>query len=461
MKFIDKLKGLNKYSAAISFLSLEVFAILAFSFSGSYVLFGSLSLAVFLLLLLFNIGQIKSSGVSTIGLFMIPVFLYTLLTALGIYSRGHVLLGNFSIAEIIFVPLGLLPIAFSGYLLSIDKTFKISTFLLVIYGALMAITIINLFVNLVNFGAFYTVIYKDYSMYYNGQLSSTLVKDMAYTLEGFKFIEVKMSHYVLYPGLLFSSIATLPFLSPKKETKKFVIYGVFAFVGLLALILVPSKIGLFAIIFNLVIAGLVLLCKKVPASRKIVKVTVGAIFVLGVLLFLVMFINQQANISFISNNALLNKFFNTNRFVRIYNPLINHLFSDKFLGFIYYIPGEGMDPVLYDLSGSFFFDNFMTSGVIGNIAFIAMMVFSIFGFKRYFLSEKGEFSIKSTLFTLVSFYFGYSFLFSDGQYGIFYDIRKPIYLTSTFMIVLFICAYIYSSNPKVENKEVVNNEKQA
>ena len=141
--------------------------------------------------------------------------------------------------------------------------------------------------------------------------------------------------------------------------------------------------------------------------------------------------------------------------------MVNNLFSDKFLGFIYYFPFAGSDPVLYDLTGSFFFDNFMTSGVIGNIAFVMMMVLAIFGFKRYFLSKNGEFSIKSTLFTLVSFYFGYSFLFSDGQYGIFYDIRKPIFLTSTFMIVLFICAYVYSANPKEVKKEEKENEVKA
>ena len=141
--------------------------------------------------------------------------------------------------------------------------------------------------------------------------------------------------------------------------------------------------------------------------------------------------------------------------------MINHIFSDKFLGFIYYIPYAGADPVLYDLTGSWFFDNFMTSGVIGNAAFVIMMILAIFGFKRYFLSEKGEFSIKSALFTLVSFYFGYSFLFSDGQYGIFYDIYKPIFLTSTFMIVLFICSYVYSANPKEEKKEEISNEKEA
>ena len=461
MKFIEKLKPLNKYSAAVSFLSLEVFAILAFSFSGSYVLFGSLSLAVCLLLLLFNIGEIKATGLSTIGFFIIPVFLYTLLTALGIYSRGHALLGNFSVAEVVFIPLGLLPMAFSGYLLSLDKSFKLQTFLLVVYGALTAITVVNMIVNLVNFGAFYTVIYSDYSMYYNGQLSDTLVKDMAYTLEGFKLIEVKMSHYVLYPGLLFSSIAMIPYLKFKEAKKTFIAYCGFAFIGLLAIVLFPSVIGAFAIGFNLLIAGIVLLCKKVEKARKPVKIGVTIIGVLGILFFFMMFINQQVNPPLFTGVKFFDKLFNTNRIARIYNPMVNNLFSDKFLGFIYYFPFAGSDPFLYDLTGSFFFDNFMTSGVIGNIAFVMMMVLAIFGFKRYFLSKNSEFSIKSALFTLVSFYFGYSFLFSDGQYGIFYDIRKPIFLTSTFMIVLFICAYVYSANPKEVKKEEKENEVKA
>ena len=54
---MNKLKALSKYSIAITFLALEFFALMAFNFSGSYVVYGSLALALMVLLILFNIKE--------------------------------------------------------------------------------------------------------------------------------------------------------------------------------------------------------------------------------------------------------------------------------------------------------------------------------------------------------------------------------------------------------------------
>ena len=205
MPEFNKLSRLHKYGAAISFLAMEIFALIAFSFGSSYILYGALSLALLVLLILFNVKEISVDGMSSIALFFLPLFLFTVVTALGVYSRAHLHEGDFNIGELVFIPLGLLPMSFSGYLLSIDKTFKISTFLTVIFSALGVLCLINLIVNLVNFGPFYTVIYKGYHMYYGGVMSDVTIDDMAYVLEGFKFIEVDISHYVLYPALLLTS----------------------------------------------------------------------------------------------------------------------------------------------------------------------------------------------------------------------------------------------------------------
>ena len=157
---MKKLLGLSKYSAAVTFLAFEFFALIAFNFSGSYILFGSLSLALTLLLVLFNFGEIRKRGLSNALLLFAPFFVFTLLTAFGTYSIAHAYVGDFSWGEVVFIPLGLLGIAFSGYVLSFDKHFKLKTFLMVIFSALAAYVAINLFYNLISFGAFYPVIYK-------------------------------------------------------------------------------------------------------------------------------------------------------------------------------------------------------------------------------------------------------------------------------------------------------------
>lgn len=450
MSKFTKLEKLNKYGAAISFLAMEIFALIAFSFGSSFVLYGSLSLALAVLLVLFNIKEINSKGLSSIGLFLIPLFLFTLLTAIGLYSRAHYLLGDFSLADLIFIPLGLLPIAFCGYLLSIDKTFKLSTFLIVIYSALGILSIINLIVNLVNFGAFYTIIYSDYYMYYGGQISSVAVGEFAYVLEGLKFIEVKISHYALYPSLLLTSSIALFFISPKKNLKLFIIYAAFSFVGVLALVLVPTLLSAFTAFIVLAIDLVIFLIKRFNLKFKAFKIAIIAGLSLMAIVVLVMIVNNTATPNFVTNliknSSLLNRIFNGNRIVSKFNPLVYDLFSTRFLGFYDYPNPSGYGTTLTSLSGSLLFDSFMTSGVIGLVALIVVIVMGYKSFAKYFRNPNlnEEFYVKTALLAFTLFFFTYSLLFNEGEYGIFYDIHKPIYMSGPFMICLFIFGYIFS-----------------
>ena len=456
---MSKLKSLSKYSAAITFLALEFFALMAFNFSGSYVLFGSLSLALMVLLILFNIGEIKLKGFSNVALFYIPLFLFTLLTTVGIYSLGHASIGDYSYAELVFIPLGILPIAFCGYLLSFDKHFKIKTFLLVVFSALAVYCLINLFFNVINFGAFYTLIYKDYYLYYKGLKSLVPAQDFAYTLEGFKFIEVEMNHYVLYPILLLTSSVMLLYLSPKKEKVLFIVYAVFTLVAILCLVLVPSIISLASIAVIALLVLLIFLAKRFKLARKISKIAlfvVIGIFVLGYLLFV---LNGQSFASGISNliasNELLDRLFNTSRVTSKYHVLITDLFTgDKFLGFAgyYEIPSDLSTFRLYELSGGFIFDSYMTSGVLGAFGLFGFITCGFISFKKYFKLHKDEFHLQATLLLFVTVFVGFSMFFNSGEYALYYDIYRPIYLTAPFMIMIFIFSYVITKAHPEEKK---------
>ena len=149
------------------------------------------------------------------------------------------------------------------------------------------------------------------------------IDKMAYTLEGFKFIEVKMSHYALYPALLLCSSFMLLKTNPKEEKKTFILYVAYTFVGLLALILVPSIYSLFIVIAISLIDGITILYQKVEGIRKPLTYAMYVIIVLGVLLFFVMLINNQSWASGISNiianNNLLNRLLNTNEIIKPFN----------------------------------------------------------------------------------------------------------------------------------------------
>lgn len=438
---MNKIKALSRYSAAITFLAFEFFTLMAFNFSGSFVLFGALSLALTVLLVIFNIAEIKLKGLSNVALFFIPLFMFVLLTALGQYNIAHTKINDFSWAETVFIPLGILPMAFNGYLLSLDKNFKIKTFITVIYSALAVYVAINFIYNIINFGAFYPVIYKGYYLYYSGMKSQLPVNEFAYVLEGFKFIEVKMAHYVLYPLLLLSSAVMLIFTSPRKEKKTFILHSAFVLLALLSLVLIPSLLSLLGIAVTAILLLLIWFCKRFLGARKVFKIILIVLVVLFILFYAFYVIAVSTGLSN-SFTGILDRLFNSNRFAREYQPILVNLFSSsKFLGFAVNEVATGIYEEVY-LSGAFIFDTFMTSGVLGAIAIFIFIFLGFKSFKKYFHLHSDEFRFQATLLLFVILFVGYSALFNTGDYALYYRIYKPIYLTAPFMLMVFIFSYV-------------------
>lgn len=461
---MNKLKLLNKYNAAVTFLALEFFALMAFNYGGSYLLFGALSLSLSVLLALFNIKDIKSQGLFNFLLLLIPLFIFAILTALGTYSRAHAFVGDFSTAELIFVPLGLLGMAFNGYILSLDKNFKLKTFLTVIFAALAVYVLINLIYNLIAFGAFYPIRLKGYYLYYNGIKSSLPVNDFAYTLEGFKFIEVEMNHYVLYPLLLLSSSVLLLYLSPKKERLTFIIYSVFTFIALISLIFVPSVLSLASIVVVAILDLIIYLSKRYLGCRKVFKVILIVFLVLFISGFVLIIVNNQSIFAGIHNVlakvGLFNKILNTNGKIAPYNEVVTDIFSgSKFLGFVVQEIASGVFEEVH-LSGGFIFDSFMTSGVIGALGLFVFIWAGFKSYKKYFKLHLDDFALQAASLLFLILFIGFSAFFNKGEYALYYKIYRPLYLTSPFMIMVFIFTYVFSktANHVEPKKEELVNE---
>lgn len=470
MKIKAFLNKLSKYSLVAIFLAYEVFAFIAFSFGSSFILLGVLSLALLIILILFSINEIKVDGMSKMLFLVFPTLLFSLLTALGVFTKAHVYVGDMSTAEAVFIPISLLSIVLIGYILSINKSFNLSILLVVIYSGLALLVLLNLFSTIINFGFFHTVIYKDYYMYFGGKRSEVPLSDIAYALEGFKFIEVKINNYYLYPLLLLTSGVMLLFISPKKERKAFITYVINASIGLLAIILVPSKFGLIYLALLAVIIGLIALLTKCKIKILPFKVALYVLIGIASLFFLVVLLNNQSfakGISnLISNNSLLNKLFNENRFAQAINPQMEDLlingytngFSERFLG--YYLVNHHPSISLPDwasFSSSVLADNFMTSGVIGNISFVIIIIFGYLGFARYKPVDKVEQRNKYALFAFVTMFLLHVLLIYSPEYGIFYKTFKPVYMSSPFIISLFFFTYVYMKGEK-KTKEVKVHE---
>lgn len=444
MKFKEKLYKLSDYAILGTFLAIEVLAFISFSFGNSFLFFGILSLVLLIILSLLSLKEIKTDGFMSSMTLIFPLFMFALLTALSNYSVGHNKLGDFNLGQLIFVPLGLLSMGLCGTILSKKKSFKLSTFVLVILSALALLVFINLMVNLVNFDAFYSIKYKGYYMYYSGKRSEVQVSEIAYTLEGFQFIESKMSHYAMYPALLLSSGIMLIYTSYKEHKALFFTYLGFVILGLLALILVPSIIGLlFAIVMCLVTLCIFLINKfKIKISKFKILLYIG--LVLGALVVLLMILNNNVSSisNMIANNSLLNRIFNTNRIVTRYNNALRGIFSrEKIFGFCAEKLSE-YNTVEVHLTGSAFFDSFMTSGIIGVVMLIALFFFGYKGFsKNKYLEVEDKAPFQALLAYIIMFTFICLF-FYEGEYGIFKQIYCPIYMTGPFIITIFTMFYM-------------------
>ncbi|MCQ2802226.1 MAG: hypothetical protein MJ225_00850 [Bacilli bacterium] len=445
MKLKEKLAKLSNYAILGSFLAIEVFAFIIFSFGNSFLFFGILSLVLLLLLALLSFNELKVDGfMSSIKLFF-PLMLFVLLTALSNYSVGHLRINDFNIGQLIFIPLGLLSIALCGNILAKNKTFKLSTFVLVMFSALALLVFINLLINLINFGWFYSLKYKGYYMYYGGKRSEVEVSQLAYALEGFQFIEVKMSHYAMYPAMLLTSGIALIYTKYKENKTIFLTYVGFIVLGILALLFVPSLIGLvFAIAVGLIILIIYLYNKFEIGRHKWPKIIMYVGLALALIVVLVMILNKNVPsvANAISKSSLLNKLLNTNRIVRRYNEGIRDIFtSQRIFGFC----AEQITPwdtIEIHLTGSAFFDSFMTSGFIGVIMLVSLF---FFGFKGFAKNKYLEMKEKRYFLALLAFVIFFAFMclfFYEGEYGIFHQIYSPIYMTGPFMIVVLILFYM-------------------
>ena len=66
--------------------------------------------------------------------------------------------------------------------------------------------------------------------------------------------------------------------------------------------------------------------------------------------------------------------------------------------------------------------------------------------------EKDKFYSKAVLVAFVSFYLIYIGLLNNTEYGVFYTIYQPVYMSGPFMLLVFVLTYVLASTyvPKVE-----------
>ena len=455
------------YGTVMGFLSFEVLAFISFYLGHSFLLYGILSTVLGLLLLLVTLRQIKKDGITTYLFFLFPLVMFGILTALNGFSYYSI--GAIGYASGIFVPIAFLFIGLAGFLTSYLPTFKIKYALLVIYVALGLFVLINLFITMIYYVPFYTLKYANSYIFYDGKPSSVPIGKMAYMLYGFSIKEVSLAYWELFPSLLLTSVIPLFFLKIKENKIEFAIYSTLAFIAFLSLLFTINKFTLISDLVLFLGIAIIVVAGKFIKSRQIVNVmmiTLGVILVLGITLI---FFNAQTNWGFTSglrnalaSKALLNRLFNTNRFIVPINTVMQDILT-RFKLFGCPVGGSILDypnGVAQVLSNFWLFDNLMSSGLFGALFFLAALVIGIRRMFKYINDVTEDNYIKYGIAGFVLGFLVMSLMTYNNYPLINYDSMSPFYTSAPLLVVIFLLSYTFNKSllNKAEQKEEKKEE---
>lgn len=435
------------YGEVLTFFVIEALAFVSFTLGNNIILFllyGFLSLAA---ILAFNYKSLKDLNWRKYLIFIIPLFLFAVLTAISNFFRINLnILSNVSIflAMMLFISL--------GYMVTSIKSFKMINGLLTIYAGIAILVIISLVYSMIIYVPFYPLIFEGKYIYFEG--SRFPIWTSTKLLMGFSFMDVSIEYFQLFATLLFTSAVGLKFVSFKKEPKKFIIICLFSLIGLLAMLFTLNKTNIVTDILVILFLTFVLF---IPKNKKVLSIfgycLLGIVVILGGLFF----VNSQSQWGFakplqdlISNNFILNKLFNANRFSASFKEALDGcLSSNRLLGF-------DADSDLLP-TGSWLFDNIMTSGILGALSFLSFVVLISINLVKYYQKDGDDNLTKNLIVCFVGTFFIYGVFALDAQPYAHYLNFIVLQQNPMLLIVLFLCGYTFKIyNQKVEMKKEDN-----
>ena len=468
---MNKEKAFTIISSVAIFLLYEVLAFVSFGLSNSFEVYAFVGIVLFVLVIVGHFFLLKKDGASNFLIFLMPVVLLGIIFAFSSFSSGYA-----TILTRILIPFAFIAFVGIGYISPLNENFKISNAMLVIYGGLALITLISYFATMVQYVPFYTIIHSDSYIYYDGARASLPIGSMAYFLSGFSFREVSIDYFLLFPSILSTSVIALFFLSPKNDTKKFVAYAIFAFIGLLALITMPNKMSLITTVLIVACVIIIILFGKSKINGKIFSRVLLVLLILLLLAFIVFFLNAQKSWGFtsglrnlIANSHLLDRIFNSNRFSQKYIEILDGSLNFNFwLGFM---PNPKYNSALHldVFSDSVVFDTLLMTGLFGLAILIVVLVVAIRSFIKYFKSCDDQMIDKVLIAGFSVSTIIYASLNYNPEPYVFYSNLQPFFKNGLFLVLLFLVGYVYfkashikkvEEPAKEEKVEEANNEQE-
>ena len=454
------------YGVVIGFLCFEILAFISFYLGHSFILYGILSFALAGLALLVTFRQINKDGITTFAFFIFPIFVFGLLTALSSFNTGSI--GAIGIAESVFVPIALTFISLAGFLTGYIKGFKIKTAMIIIYSALALFVFINLIITMIYYVPFYTLIYRNSYIFYDGKPSALPIGSMAYMLFGFQIKEVTLEYWSLFPSLLLTAVIPLFFITFKENRREFVIYLVISIIAFLSLLFTISRYTLITDFILVLGIAVIILTAKLKQTRSIFN---GIMVGLGIIVSLViigMFLAAQTSWGFlngfrnlINGNRLLSRLFITNRYASGIIVVLQDMFSSfKLFG----VPVGGAaylypNGVTQRPCNIWLFDNILSSGFFGSIFFLVALVIGIRRLFKYIKAEEDDDYTRCLITGYVLGYLVISLFLYDVHPLVNSDKMSPFFTSAPLLICIFLLSYTFNKSLK-QTKEVKEEKKE-
>lgn len=433
----------------LSFISVEVLAFLSFTLANSIILYTIFGLILVIGVIIASIKEIKSNEMSTYAFYLFPFILFSFLLMFTPLSNPLVP-SHISAIDCYMFPFAFVSFSLLGFLLNKNKSIKLKHVFIGIYGALAVFTLLGFIYSMIQFEPFYTIKYQNAYVFYDGKPAPVTIGNTAYALMGFGMKEVKLTYFSMFPTLLSTSIIGLFFINPKEETKIFVLYCLFAFLGLITLIFTPTKFTIITDIFLIIISALVILFGRLKFKTKLfVKITkiISALAVIYLLVFIILSQSEISALNGIRNTLyslpLIGKLFSLGR----YRVIIDGIFSmNKLFGFF---------DMSISFSNSMLFDGFYLGGLIGGVLLIVSGFIFIY-ILYYFYSKHDNLLEKSLLIAFVLVYFAYNLINDTIQPYVYYDNYLLSYHNGPFLVVMFLVGYALYYFVDKKKKESVN-----
>lgn len=377
--------------------------------------------------------------------------------------------------------IGLLSAFGVGYLLRDSKAFKAKWAFYAIICGLGLLVAVNLIANLASYPIFYTVLSSNSVYFYEG-IPHVIGNESQY-LYNFVLTPVEIDFAVAPAVVLASSLGTLFFMDGKLKEKgntmakvEFGVVAAMGLLGLLFLIFMAEKKGLFFAILVLIVCLVYRLYKAKEKPAKWVLRGFWIVVALGLALILFVILNALYGFSFVANSTLLNKIFNTNGYITAINQTVSALFnggqygsastSQVLLSLLFGVYNGGYttygvtSPVVVTNINNFAFEFeiLLEGGFIPFIALIVLIIFGIASVRRYFIRGRDDYGKVGLAILLLGIFVTMSFFYTSEPFAVTRfsssDYLMPLANSFWPLIALFILGFTYSPVRKEEEEPV-------